>query len=333
MASPLRTIRRLSLKVIDMCLSVFALSSALIAKIQWRCGGPQNVPYSFRAWNALGVLPVPFHYYHPTFDPERLPDSVWTRASRLPGIDLRVEAQLELLGKFRYCDELRRLPLRGQPNGGFAYFNPMFGPGDAEILYSVIRNFKPQRLIEIGSGYSTLLAKAALERNRVEGRDFEHICIEPYPEPWLQEIKGTRLIRERVETMDASFFEQLGENDILFIDSSHVIRIGGDVEFEYLEVLPRLRSGVLVHAHDIFLPFEYPLEWVRDKKWFWTEQQLLQAFLAFNAEFKVVLALSYLNRHHREALASAAPIYADCAVNRPGSFWIQRDRTVMRPSL
>ncbi len=317
-------VRRSTLKVIDVCVWVFAALSALVAKLQWRCGGPQNLPHSFRAWNALGVLPVPFHYYHPAFDPETLPESVWTRESSLPGVDLRVDAQLDLLRQFRYCDELREFPLHGEPGNGFCYANRMFGPGDAEILYSVIRHLKPQRVIEIGSGYSSLLANAALDRNRMEGHHFEHVCVEPYPEPWLEKVKGTRVIRERVETMDPAFFEQLAANDILFVDSSHVVRIGGDVQFEYLEVLPRLRSGVFVHAHDIFLPFEYPLEWVRDKKWFWTEQHLLQAFLAFNSAFEVVLALSYLNRHHREALARAAPVYAEHALSRPGSFWMRR---------
>jgi Methyltransferase domain len=320
-------VRRSALKVIDLSVWLFAALSALVAKVQWRCGGPQNLPHSFRAWNALGVLPVPFHYYHPAFDPEMLPDSVWARESPLPGLDLRVDAQLNLLRQFGYCDELRGFPLHGEPRDGFSYFNRMFGPGDAEILYSVIRYFKPERVIEIGSGYSTLLAEAALERNRREGHHFEHICIEPYPEPWLENVNSTRLIRQRIETMDPAFFEQLGANDILFVDSSHVVRTGGDVQFEYLEVLPRLHSGVLVHAHDIFLPFEYPLEWVRDKKFFWTEQYLLQAFLAFNSAFEVVLALSYLHRHHRVELACAAPVYAEHASSRPGSLWMRRKLT------
>jgi methyltransferase family protein len=179
-------------------------------------------------------------------------------------------------------------------------------------------------MIEIGSGLSTLLAKAALDRNRAEGQDSEHICIEPYPRPWLENVNGTRLIRQPVETIDLAFFEQLRANDVLFIDSSHVLRIGGDVQFEYLEILPRLQPGVFVHVHDIFLPFEYPLSWIRDRKWFWTEQHLVQAFLAFNSAFEVVLALSYLNAHHRDALACAAPIYGENALSGPSSLWIRR---------
>ena len=311
------------LKLIDICLSVCAAVAARVSKLQWRFG-PQNLPRSFRAWNACGVLPVPFHYYHPAFDPDALPQSVWTRESSLPGIDLRVDQQLALMSQFRCQDELRQFPLRGNPSSGFYYLNRMFGPGDAEALYSIIRHLKPQRMIEIGSGCSTLLAKAALDRNRLEGHHSEHICIEPFPAPWLEELQLTRLIQKPVETIKSEFFQQLGANDILFIDSSHVLRIGGDVQHEYLEILPRLQPGVFVHAHDIFLPFEYPLSWVRDKKWFWTEQHILQAFLAFNSAFEVVLALNYLHAHHRQALAHAAPVYADHPASKPGSLWIRR---------
>lgn len=312
------------LKSIDLCASVPAAVAASVARFQWKCGGPPNLPLSFRMWNAQGVLPIPFQYYHPAFDAETLPSSLWTRESSLSGIDLRVQTQLTLLGKFRYSEELLKLPLHSASENNFYYCNRMFGPGDAEILYSLIRRFKPQRVIEIGSGYSTMLAKMALDCNRDEGHASEHICIEPYPKPWLERVKVTRLIRQRAETVNLELFGQLSTNDILFIDSSHVIRTGGDVLFEYLEILPSLKPGVLVHVHDIYLPFEYPLSWVRDRKWFWNEQYLLQAFLAFNSAFEVVLALSYLNAHHREALAIAAPVYGGLPASGPSSFWIRR---------
>jgi predicted O-methyltransferase YrrM len=311
------------LNATDFCFSMVAAFAAGVAKLQWRAG-PEWLPRSFRAWNAAGVVPVPLHFYHPAFDPDALPESVWTRESQLLGIDLQTKKQLQLLSQFRYADELQRFPLNGNPKDGFYYSNRMFGPADAEILYSMIRHVKPRRVIEIGSGYSTLLAKAALDRNGAEGFDSEHICIEPFPPSWLEKVQITRLVQKPVEVIDAAFFEQLRANDILFIDSSHVLRIGGDVWFEYLEVLPRLLPGVLVQVHDIFLPFEYPVSWVREKRWFWTEQHLLQAFLAFNSAFEVVLALSYLNAHHREELAAAAPVYKEDSSCRPGSFWMRR---------
>ncbi len=314
---------RLTLKFFDLCGSMLAPLAAGLARLQWRWG-PQNLPRSFRAWNARGVLPVPYHFYSPVFDATSLPTSTWSRESALPGVDLRAEHQLALLERFCYSEELRQFPVEGNIRAGFCYGNGMFGPGDAEILYSIIRHFKPRRMIEIGSGCSTMLAKAALERNRAEGHDAEHICIEPYTAPWLENLGLTQVIRDRVENLDPALFQTLRENDILFIDSSHVVRTGGDVVFEYLEVVPRLRPGVLVHVHDVFLPFEYPLVWSRDLKLFWTEQYLVQAFLAFNAEFEIVLALNYLNSYHREALARAAPVYAGQRGAQPGSLWIRR---------
>lgn len=132
------------------------------------------------------------------------------------------------------------------------------------------------------------------------------------------------MIRRRVETLEPDLFNDLAANDILFIDTSHVIRHGGDVKHIYLNVIPALKPGVLVHAHDIFLPCDYLPEWLRDEKLFWTEQYLLQAFLAFNSDFEVMLAASYLSRHHRKEFEAACPLFAREHGRRPGSFWFRR---------
>jgi hypothetical protein len=124
-----------------------------------------------------------------------------------------------------------------------------------------------------------------------------------------------------VQEVELELFQQLGAGDVLFIDSSHVVKTGGDVNYLYLEVLPRLRPGVVVHVHDIFLPGEYRKDWVTEEFRFWTEQYLLQAFLAFNSEFEVLLCNSYLGRYHRPALQNVfpkAPWWGG------GSFWMQR---------
>jgi Methyltransferase domain len=308
LAKLLAKIRALVLLISDISIYALAVVAAAIAKLQWTFG-PRNLPLSFRVWNSFGIAPVPFHYYHPAFNPDALPETVWASESALPGVDLRIDCQLELMEQFHYVDEIKEFPLDGNPDSGYHFHNRMFGAGDAEMLYSIIRHSKPRRLIEIGSGYSTLMAKSALDRNRAEGYVSEHICIEPYPPSWLEKVKLGNLIQEPVEKVDISVFEKLEANDILFIDSSHVLRTGGDVQFEYLELLPRLKPGVFVHIHDVFLPFEYPISWVREKKWFWTEQYLLQAFLAFNSEFEVVLALSYLHAHHRARRWQKSPRY------------------------
>lgn len=129
------------------------------------------------------------------------------------------------------------------------------------------------------------------------------------------------LIEKKVEDVDLEFFSGLGSGDILFIDSSHTVKIGGDVNYLFLEVLPRLKPGVIVHVHDILLPFDYRRDWVMEQFRFWTEQYLLQAFLTFNSEFEVLMANSYLSYYHQrdlKATFTSSPWWGG------GSFWMRR---------
>jgi hypothetical protein len=245
------------------------------------------------------------------------------------GIDLDEEAQLVLLEKFSrtYRPEYECFPREQVPRSSQYYVNNgAFGAVDGEILYCMIRNHKPRKIIEIGSGFSTLLmAQAALRNKEETGQGCELVACEPYPNEIL--VTGfpglTRLISKRVEELPLSFFGGLRENDILFIDSSHVLRIGGDVQYEFLEIIPRVAKGVLLHLHDIFLPAEYPKEWVLRQRRFYTEQYLLHAFLAFNRRFRVMWAGSYMHLRHAEKLETAFPSY-NRTQQWPGSFWIQR---------
>ena len=141
---------------------------------------------------------------------------------------------------------------------------------------------------------------------------------------WL-EGTGARIIRERVEQLDPEFFASLGPSDLLFIDSSHMVRPGGDVLFLLQRILPRVAPGVLVHIHDVFTPFDYPERWLVDKVCFWNEQYVLESFLSFNGSFRVVLALQWLYRTQPTALLAACPILARAGgTNPPKSFWIER---------
>ena len=152
-------------------------------------------------------------------------------------------------------------------------------------------------------------------------------AIEPYPRPFLREALAGRgtLIADKVENVPVRRFEELERDDILFIDSSHSVRIGGDVVYEMLEILPRLRPGVLVHVHDIFLPQEYPKEWVLDRFVFWNEQYLFQAFLAFNDHFETLWSAGCMHVHHPDQLACHFPYY-DRTKQGAGSYWIRRVR-------
>jgi hypothetical protein len=191
----------------------------------------------------------------------------------------------------------------------------------------MIRHYKPRRIIEIGSGYSTRCAASAIVRNRQIDPQYECelIAIEPYPDNVLKTgFPGfTRLIPLNLQEVPLSDFEKLQKNDILFIDSSHVLKIGSDVQYEYLELLPRLSSGVLVHLHDIFLPREYPKRWVIQQHKFWNEQYLLQAFLSFNSGFETVWAGGYIHNKYPEKIIEAFS-FRNTNSESPGSYWIRR---------
>ena len=263
------------------------------------------------------------HYYEPTYAEADLPAET-ARERSLPGVDLRQAAQLALLDSFTFADELRAIPLEKPSAAEFGFRNQMFGPGDAEIYYSMIRAKKPKRILEIGSGNSTLMALKAIAANRHDdpGYDCEVTCIEPYEMAWL-ESTGVTVLRERVETVALERFDTLGANDILFIDSSHVIRPFGDVLREFQEILPRLAPRVLVHVHDIFTPRDYPELWLRAQRRLWNEQYLLESFLAFNHSFEVLCAANWLKHNHWEAFTRACPIMLIDQDQEPGSFWIQ----------
>jgi hypothetical protein len=163
------------------------------------------------------------------------------------------------------------------------------------------------------------------------------ICIEPFPREFVRKgFPGLQsLIEEKVQDINLEFFSQLESGDILFIDSSHTVKIGGDVNYLFLEVLPRLKPGVIVHVHDIFLPFEYRRDWVLDEFRFWSEQYLLQAFLTFNSEFEVVMANRYLAHRYREDLKTAFPNLENVKPALPnpvkwggGSFWMRRKQRI-----
>ncbi len=282
----------------------------------------------FRLWEQHGFHITPNHFYQPVPDVSQLKESLWSKPSALAGIDMNDAGQIMLLEQVcaLYQSEYNQFPTKPSGRAHDYYFDqPMFRSVDAEILYCIIRHYKPARIVEIGSGFSTLVAAAACRKNQAEGTPTELTSIEPYPNDVLRAgVPGlAKLMTNKLEDIDLSFFTSLGENDILFIDSSHVLRIGNDVYHEYLHILPRIAPGVFVHVHDIFLPFEYPRQWVMDEYRFWSEQYLLQAFLMFNSAFQVIWGGSYMHHTHSDKLRSAFRSY-DPATVWPGSFWMRR---------
>lgn len=285
----------------------------------------------FETWEQHGWHLTANHFYSTIPDTRELPDALWQRESELPGIDMRDQQQLAFLedAVARFGDELNGLPRKqADADGGYFVDNGAFESVDAEVLYATIRGAKPARVLEIGSGWSTLLSLRALEANRAEGSEGRLTAIEPYPHAFVRDAIATRpelaeMLDEQVQGLPLDLFSSLGEGDILFIDSSHVLRIGSDVQYEFLEILPRLRPGVLVHVHDIFLPGEYPRDWVFGPEHrFWNEQYLLQAYLIGNTRTEVAWGSNWMHRRHPEALEKAFASY-DRDTRFPGSFWFR----------
>ena len=275
----------------------------------------------FRRWQAAGVHVTPVHFYSPIPDTSQLGDHLWETHTALPGVDLAETRQLALLRTFaQFQDEYDAIPFDPTGRAGEYYLNnPMFSGVDALVLYCLIRRFRPSSIIEVGGGHSTRLMVDATRRNGPT----RITTIEPHPGGlFTLGVLPVTLIDRRVQDLPLSLFESLRANDVLFIDSSHVVTIGGDVSYLFLEVLPCLAPGVLVHVHDVFLPRSQPREWVVDHMRFWCEQDLLQAFLAFNRDFEIVLANAYLGLRHEAALRDVFP--RSPWWDRGGSFWLRR---------
>jgi predicted O-methyltransferase YrrM len=271
------------------------------------------------------------HYYSPIPDNRALAreparSRVWPPAPRSThGIDWRGDEQVELLTG--HLGRQPELEFAEGPTGDprdYHAANDMFSRLDAWFLQGMLRHFRPRRMIEVGCGWSSLVS-ARVNREFLSG-SLHLTCIEPYPPEFLADgIEGVnRLIPARVEELTPDLFLELGENDVLFIDSSHTVKTGGDVVYLFEEVLPRLASGVLVHIHDIFLPWDYPQEWVFDGR-AWNEQYLVRAFLAFNSAFRVRLAVGWLSYYRPDALRAAVPGYPSRYPNGGGSLWVARE--------
>jgi len=284
-------------------------------------GGAAYDPTNFSLWEKRGYHITPVHFYQPVPDTRELAQLLYPRISKCPGIDLQSEPQARLLREVfpQYAEEYNNFPAKQSLTDiSFYLDNDAFTGIDPHVYHCMVRHFQPRTIIEVGSGYSTLLAAQAIQRNAT-GR---LIAVDPWPRDFIAAgVEKMELVCRKVEELTPEFFLQLQANDILFVDSSHVIRTAGDVGFLLLEVLPTLRPGVFIHFHDIFLPYDYPKEWLLEKHLFWTEQYLLQAYLADNSKVEVVFASNFMAHQHPQALRTVFP---KALWWGGGSFWIRK---------
>ena len=286
-------------------------------------------------YQKMGMNIIPNHYEEPIPSLSQLEKFDWEKESALKGIDLRVPQQIKLFGQIaRYFPEFKKLPAQKtlpEDVEEYYHFNPSFRGVDAGVYYGLIRYLKPKRIIEIGAGFSTLLAAQAVLANQKKRDTCDLTAIEPYPSRTLRQGYAglKRLMETNLQEVPLREFEKLGQNDVLFIDSSHVLKMASDVQYEFLEILPRLKKGVWVHIHDIFIPREYPQKLTMKDFKFYNEQYLLQAFLAFNQAFEVVWAGQFMYHKHYGLLEK---YFCDFLRDLPDmercwrsvSFWIRR---------
>jgi hypothetical protein len=241
-----------------------------------------------------------------------------------PGIDWREEAQRSFLRDVLGAQERLALRDHGDPEDGEYYaLNGQYPPLDAWALEGMLRYLHPRRMIEVGSGFSSLVT-AQVNREFLGG-ELDFVCVEPFPRDFLRAgVDGIgELVVSKVQDVPLARFEALGDGDVLFIDTSHVIRTGNDVAWIYGQILPRLRTGVHVHIHDVFLPGDYPETWVREG-WGWNENYVVEAFLQFNSGFEVLLGSQWALWHAPDEIHVACPQFAQAPEHGGGSLWLRR---------
>lgn len=272
----------------------------------------------------------PGHFYSPVVD---IADPHAVRATRgrldapaLAGIDIDPARMAETLRLLAPHHARFPFPLHHEEPYRFCRENPFFGAHDASALFSMLLAFRPRRVIEVGCGHSSCLL---LDTNEIF---FDGAMELTMIDPSLDELRslfgpkgapGARLMPRKLQDVPSGVFEELEENDILFIDSSHVLKTGSDVNDYLFRILPLLRPGVLIHIHDILYPFEYPEEWVLEHKRSWNEAYALRAFLQYNSSFEILYWANFVWTYLLDDLRALMPLSLE---NGGGSIWLRRAR-------
>nr|VFK79566.1 MAG: Methyltransferase domain-containing protein [Candidatus Kentron sp. SD] len=303
------------------------------------CDNGQFLIDIFEAAERSRVNILPVHYYSPISEISSYPDgeSLPLLFDKSFGVDIPPISQDEFFTKvLSFSEEIGDVPYETNDSKIMRWNNGMFGVLDSCIYYAMIRAYQPSRVLEIGSGFSTLVAVAAAAKNYSTWVD----CVEPYPVDFfskhLNDLPGINLTVKKIQEIPLEHFATLKDNDILFIDSSHVVKAGSDVEYLLFRVLPALPSGVLVHFHDIYLPYSYPRSNFEHHKRFWNENYVLGAFLAGNNDWKTLISSCTLGSRDnltelckRISGGNAEKTEKLLQISPGGSLWLQK-RVIQR---
>lgn len=280
----------------------------------------------FEYAQAKGLHVLPVHYYSPIPNAKSLQlDDATPRFDGMSDPEknaalAEIEAMVAPYAK--KLEEIRaRVPYRDEdPTTDFRFGRAPYSPGEAEVLYSLIRSRRPLTIIEIGCGHTTFLMAEAI---RDEGYSPRYLCIEPYRPDYLSDLpeEVSEFMDSQLQDVPLDLFSNLEAGDILFIDSSHVVAYGSDTVHEILRILPILKPGVLVHFHDIFLPYDYPTQWLNESRFFWNEQYMLAAYLSGHSGAKTWLPLHQLYRERPEQMERLFPGIGQ-SDHGPGALWI-----------
>jgi predicted O-methyltransferase YrrM len=308
---------------------VFGWFLSHVARRRWfleRAYGRRNAPFL--------KFVTPGHYYSPLPDGEAIhrdAAKLFDRSRKeLPGIDLQVESQLARLREWAPLHDATELPAEQTPGRRWYAKNGYFTYGDAVVLACILRATKPRRVVELGSGFSSALM-LDVDQHYLDGQT-QWTFIDPDPsriDELLRDADRSRatILQKLAQDLSPEWFDQLEAGDILFIDSSHVGKIGSDVLYLFFEILPRLKPGVLIHVHDILWPFEYPQVWLERGR-AWNEAYFLRALLMHQKAYEIYCFGSYLETHHRDALSQHLPkSLADHGIpTTPGfsSIWLKK---------
>lgn len=268
-----------------------------------------------------GFRCFPQVFYSPLVDPNEIKIDLLGTERHLPGIHFDSEAIFGLLAKLApYTGEVDWIPKDGRQ---CAAWSEAYTTLDSAILYCLIRHLKPKRFIEVGCGSSSAISSDAIRKNRMEGHECEATFIEPYPGPRLEGVNlAGELLVKKIEDVPLDYFSGLGANDILFIDTSHVLKCQNDVEYELLHILPSLNQGVYIHIHDIYTPFDQPKDWLLDRLYpGWSnEQYAVECLLSGGRAFETVAPLYWLGAKHRDRVLD----FVGTSNDRGQAYWIRK---------